>query len=310
MSEFNVGKLTIPLFVGTVLNWCLLGALAVQVYLYFLAFPKDRRINKYLVAFIFLAELLQTLGDSRNTIESFGEGFGDVQGLDKVHWAWFSVPVLGSAIGCVGQLFFAWRISIIGETLYIPALITAITIFQFGAGIWTGVDIARAGKFSLLEFETFKPPVAWLSATAVCDLIIVVATVFFIKRAQQTDFSTSTDIAISRIIKVSVETGLLCALFALLDLGLYVAFDGNNYHLAVCIWFSKVYSNSIMVILNSRAYIGHGALQDSTRGNTTDMVFQSYGRPPTAVHISGETASTANSSHILQGDNDKMESAV
>jgi hypothetical protein len=139
----------------------------------------------------------------------------------------------------VGQVFFAWRISIIGHTLFIPALIVAvmsslirallciltycqIAMVQFGAGIWTGVEIVRAGKFSLLDFNRLKPPVvcrsvqfsrllsayfpqAWLASTAACDLIIVAATVFFIMKARQTEFkfSNATNIAISRVIKVS-----------------------------------------------------------------------------------------------------------
>jgi hypothetical protein len=34
-----------------------------------------------------------------------------------------------------------------------------ITAVQFGAGIWTGVLIVRAGRFSLLNFDRLKPPV-------------------------------------------------------------------------------------------------------------------------------------------------------
>ncbi|KAJ7851465.1 hypothetical protein B0H13DRAFT_1729051 [Mycena leptocephala] len=93
---FEVGKLTIPIFIGTVVNWALFGALAVQVYLYFLAFPKDQLSNKSVVLFIFLAEILQTLGDSRDTVVAFGSGWGNPDSLDKVGWAWFSVPIIGS----------------------------------------------------------------------------------------------------------------------------------------------------------------------------------------------------------------------
>ncbi|KAJ7874969.1 hypothetical protein B0H14DRAFT_2716899 [Mycena olivaceomarginata] len=286
--QLEVGKLTIPLFIGTILNWSLLGALAVQVYLYLLAFPKDRAINKLVVTFIIVAEVMQTIGDTRDTIETFGAGWGDFEGLDEVRWAWFSVPILGSLIACVGQLFFAWRISIIGNTWYIPCLITAITIFQLGGGIWTGVDIIRAGRFSRLQAEHLRPPIAWLSATAAADLIIVAATLYYIIKSKDREFDfRATNIMLSRIIKVSVETGVLCAVFAILDLSIFVKFDGNNYHLAVCIWLSKVYSNSIMVILNSRAYIGHEVPPNASRAHMSDMVFQSIGPgPASAVHVS------------------------
>lgn len=288
----DIGQLTIPLFVGTLVNWSLLGVLAVQVYLYFLAFPKDQRVNKLVVGFVIIAETLQTIGDTRNTIRTFGAGWGNLAALDEVGWAWFSVPVLGSTIGCVGQMFFAWRIYVIGGgTLVIPIVIGTITLFQWGAGIWTGVQISNAGRFSLLTFKSMKPPVAWLSATALADLIIVAATVYYLLRARQPGFRGATHAAVNRIIKVTIETGIPCAVFALIDLALFVKYNGNNYHLGTCIWISKVYSNSIMVILNSRMQIGHDAIFRASV-NMSDMVFQSRvaGGAATTPHITVQLA--------------------
>ncbi|KAJ6496184.1 hypothetical protein C8R45DRAFT_985162 [Mycena sanguinolenta] len=296
--QFDIGKLTIPLFIGTVMNTALLGALAVQVYIFYLAFPKDRPLNKLVVTFIFVAEILQTLGDGRNTIETFGSQWGDFARLDEVRWAWFSVPILGSTIACVGQLFFAWRIWIIGgHTRCIPAVITVLTTFQWGAGIWTGVDIIRAKRFSLLRSEQLRPPIAWLSATAATDIIIAAAMLYYITRARDSEFkfSNTTNATISRIIRVSVETGVLCAVFAIIDLSLFVRFNGNNYHLAVCTWLSKVYSNSIMVILNSRAYIGHAIPPNAPQPQMTDLAFGSFG-PVSAVQMSMAMGASSNNS--------------
>ncbi|KAJ7778690.1 hypothetical protein DFH07DRAFT_950698 [Mycena maculata] len=296
-ATFQVGQLTIPLFVGTVMNWALLGTLAVQVYLYFLAFPKDRLILKLLVAFVVVAEFLQTLGDSHDTIRVFGAGWGDFELLDEVGWAWFSVPILGSLIASVGQIFFAWRIYIIGDkTLFLPSAIALVTAVQQGAGIWSGVQICEAGRFSRLDFSTLRTPVVWLAATALSDLMIVAGTVFYVLKARQPGFRHTRAI-LSRIIKVTVETGLLCALFAIVDLALYVKYDGNNYHLGTCIWLSKVYSNSILVILNSRAHIGHGApaSEPKSLGGMTEIVFQSHSGPPSGVHVSTKASTVVQS---------------
>ncbi|KAJ7095463.1 hypothetical protein C8R43DRAFT_1114969 [Mycena crocata] len=300
----DVGQHTIPLFIGTVLNWALLGVLVVQVCLYFLAFSEDLRISKILVVFVALAEIAQTLGDSRNTVRTFGAGWGNLEAMDDVGWAWLSVPILGSLIAAVGQIFFAWRIYIISKKkICVPVLVAIVTTIQLGAGIWTGVLIVRAGKFSRLEFAHLKPPIAWLSATAASDLIIVLGTVFYVLKAKQPEFRTSTQAALSRIVKagyefelVTVETGLLCAISAGVDLYLFVAFDGNNYHLAACIWLSKVYSNSILAILNSRAYIGHTSPDITAR--LSDMVFHSKA-PESSVHVSIETH-RSNTSHTVQ----------
>ncbi|KAJ6500687.1 hypothetical protein C8R45DRAFT_978626 [Mycena sanguinolenta] len=256
--SFDVGELTTPLFAGTLLNWTLLGALAVQIYLYFIAFPKDALRFKLLILFVFVAEILQTMSDTRNTFRVFGPGWGNFSLLDQVGWSWFSVPVIGSTIACLGQIFFAWRIYIISRSLIIPALVTIIAFFQLGAGLWTGVEIAQAGTFSAIQYNYFKAPIAWLSATAACDLIVVASTCFYLLKSRAgLGFHRSTDNMVFRIIKVTVETGLICALWAITDLVLYIVYQGNNNHLIVCIPLSKAYSNSIMVILNSRAHIGH-----------------------------------------------------
>ncbi|KAJ7491120.1 hypothetical protein FB451DRAFT_1514575 [Mycena latifolia] len=290
--DFDIGALTIPLFIGTVMNWALLGSLIVQFYIYFLAFPNDPRFSKFLVVAISVAELLQTMSDSRDTILTFGAGWGNFALLDDVGWAWFSVPVLGSTIASAGQMFFAWRIYIIGQSLIVPAVIAAVSHRHTA---WRR-DMDRCSHCARQEiFAVGMKPLwfAWLTATALADLIIVAGTVFYLLKARQPGFRRSTDAVLFRIIKVTVETGLLCALFALVDLSLFIKYNGNNYHLAVCIWLSKVYSNSIMVtrILNSRAHIGHEPPPKSTNPtHITDIAFQTRSHQ-TTVQVATEAGS-------------------
>ncbi|KAF7353781.1 hypothetical protein MVEN_01063600 [Mycena venus] len=286
-----MGSFTIPMLVGTLLNWALLGALFVQVYLYILAFPKDKLLHKSVVGFIVIAEILQTLVDTRDAVRIFGDGWGNPQILELVGWTWFSVPVVGSTIACVGQLFFAWRISILRNDWFIPGVIALVTVFQFAAGIWTGVLICRAETFAQLQFRTLKPPAAWLAATALADLIIVAATTFYVIQKRTPDSSRTTRAVLSRILKVTVETGVLCAVFAIANLSLFVTYEGNNYHLGICIWLSKVYSNSIMVIMNSRAHIGHAPPPGTSQ--STEIVFRSHGSPSMVCQVEVETTHTA-----------------
>ncbi|KAJ7200562.1 hypothetical protein GGX14DRAFT_466417 [Mycena pura] len=297
--QVQVEQLTIPIFIGTVINWGLLGVLAVQVYIYYVAFPDDLRVSKIVVPFVMIADVLQTLGNSRDAFRGFGSGWGDFNALDEVGWAWLSVPVLGSTVACAGQLFFAWRIKIIADSLYIPAVIALMTVFQFGAGIWTGVDIMRAKRFSLLH--GLKPPQAWLAATAASDVVIVVAMVVYILKKRTQGFSASMEVSIKRIVKVTVETGFLCAVFALVTLYLFVAYDGNNYHLGTCIWLSKLYSNSILLILNSRARIERRTA-DSTASVSVDVVCHTNGNPSgiSALQFAVSTRTSGTTGTMMQ----------
>ncbi|KAJ7108231.1 hypothetical protein C8R44DRAFT_938253 [Mycena epipterygia] len=215
--------------------------------IYFLAFPRDRPFSKILVVCVLVLEILGTLSNIRDTIRIFGAGWGDVAVLDEVGWAWFSVPIIGSINAAIGQSFFAWRIYIIGQNKYIPALVIAITLVQLGAGVWSGINICLAKKFSQLQYDNVKSTATWLAATSSCDLIIVLSTVFLITKLRKSDFKRTITM-LTRIIKITVETGLLCALFAIADLYLFATYKGTNYHLALCTELSKVYSNSMLLV--------------------------------------------------------------
>ncbi|KAJ7118655.1 hypothetical protein C8R43DRAFT_88657 [Mycena crocata] len=273
-ESLSIVKLTLPILIGTLMNWVLFGTLLVQILIYFAAFPKDRARWKFLVCVVTCLELIETTAGTRDVVRTLGAGWGDMDALDDVGWAWFSVPIMGSAIACIGQSFFAWRIYIIGHNIYISGLIMTLSTVQLGGGIWTGVNICNARKFSVLQTHNLRATSTWLAATALCDLVIVFSTVFYLVISRRPEFRRINS-AVSRIVQITVETGLLCALFAIFNLMLFATFKGTNYHLALCIEFGKVYSNSILLILNSRAHIGHDCPPDINHLHISDIMFES-----------------------------------
>lgn len=162
--------------------------------IYFAAFPKDRARWKFLVCVVTCLELIETTAGTRDVVRTLGAGWGDMDALDDVGWAWFSVPIMGSAseccspffslagnafeapVACIGQSFFAWRIYIIGHNIYISGLIMTVCLselqpsrihlislsfqqlstVQLGGGIWTGVNICNARKFSVLQTHNLR----------------------------------------------------------------------------------------------------------------------------------------------------------
>ncbi|KAJ7684410.1 hypothetical protein DFH06DRAFT_6363 [Mycena polygramma] len=278
----SVAQLTLPMFLGTILNWALFGTLLVQVYIYFSVFPNDKAWWKLLVVAIVFLEVVETFSSLRDMVKIFGAGFGSMDALDDVGWAWFSVPVLGSIIACICQTFFGWRIYIIGHNPFVFALI--VSAIQLGAGIWSGVNICIAGKFSLLQEHNLVPTATWLAATSVADLLIVGGTIFYLVKSRDPEFtSAKTNTLVSRLIMMTAETGVLCALFAIVDLYLFVTFKGTNYHLALCVELSKIYSNSILLIFNSRAHMGHECNANDFSVNISSSVWRT--RPTTGISL-------------------------
>ncbi|KAJ7778756.1 hypothetical protein DFH07DRAFT_795854 [Mycena maculata] len=275
------------MFIGTVLNWALFGALLVQSYMYFLAFPKDPRLSKVVVAVVFILELVETIANSRDAIRIFGAGWGSMDALNDVGWAWITVPVLGALTASVGQLFYARRLYILSGNVYAPGVVILVSLTQLSAGIWTGTQVYTAKEFSLVRQETLALTATWHAATSLCDLIIVCSTAYYLIKARRPEFMGNTNMIVSRVIKLTAETGVLCAIFALVDLYLFVTFKGTNYHLAVCTELSKVYSNSILLILNWRAHIGHrhAPATNISRHICSDIAFKTGTIPSSSVHV-------------------------
>ncbi|KAG7088863.1 hypothetical protein E1B28_012817 [Marasmius oreades] len=267
MSELppEIVKLTGPLYLGSVLNWGLFGVLSVQTFLYYLGFPKDRWAIKTLVIFVYAVEALQSVLSMVDWWQYFGPGWGNIITFDNIGLLWFSGPVMTIMLSCPVQFFFAWRIWVIGRSPYFPMLTIFLSLFQAAGGIWTGVRAAQLGLWTLLGGEAKIPGSIWLVGTAACDVVITIAMFYYLNRSK-TGFRATNAILV-KIIRLTVETGLITTTFAIVDLSLYLAFPRDNYHLVPSTCLSKLYSNSLMVLLNARIRIENGRNVGFTASN-------------------------------------------
>ena len=53
---------------------------------------------------------------------------------------------------------------------------------------------------------------------------------------------------LAKLVKLAMETGALCSIFAILDLALFFGFKGTNYHTVPASVISKLYANSLLVV--------------------------------------------------------------
>ncbi|KAI0794952.1 hypothetical protein C8Q75DRAFT_517786 [Abortiporus biennis] len=255
MSE-SIVPFTGPLLIAHLFNWGLFGVLCVQTYLYYAAFPKDRWIPKAIVNGALLLEIVQIILSTREAFRTFGTHFGDLVQLDTIGLQWLTVPVFVVVIGAVSQCFYAWRIWILSRQWYLPAVVLVFCLMQSIAGLWGAAITAGGQRFSEIIDEAAKPTGIWLGSTAVCDITIAFSMLYYLQRPNTSVKSTST--LLSKIIRVTVETGLICAAFALADLILFLNFRYNNLHLPFCSSLGKLYSNSLLAVLNARIRIRGG----------------------------------------------------
>ncbi|KAF9028817.1 hypothetical protein BDZ89DRAFT_1133439 [Hymenopellis radicata] len=254
-----------PMLIGDFMNVALFGVLCVQVSVYFEVFCKDRLWSRCLVACIFIMEVIQTVLVMIDGIRVFGNGWGDKQALDGVGLVWFSVPLMTAIISLTVQIFFAggYGCSVKHFGFRQPWCVHR----TMHGGIWAGIRAHQVNNFMQLQVQVFSTTAVWLGGSATADLIIVGSLVFYIHKSQPDGLASNPMYV--KIIRLIVESGSLCAVVAVMVLALYLGYRHFNYHLAPSIALSKLYSNSLLVILNSRVFLRRIPLLESSDGMNT-----------------------------------------
>ncbi|KAF9254145.1 hypothetical protein L218DRAFT_806836, partial [Marasmius fiardii PR-910] len=105
--------------IGYFLNWGLFGVLCVQVFLYYLAFPNDKKSMKLLVYFLLALDVIQTVIITNDAFQKYGIEFSNPAGLAKMRNAWLSIPTISAINGTAVQLFFAYRIATLSGSKFL-----------------------------------------------------------------------------------------------------------------------------------------------------------------------------------------------
>ncbi|PPQ91014.1 hypothetical protein CVT25_013939 [Psilocybe cyanescens] len=248
----DIDKSAGPLLLGYMFNWGLYGALSVQVYIYYMSFPKDRIHMKCLIYGLYLLEMAQTIIVTHDAFNGYAKGFGNLKALHSIQLEWLCVPIFSGIVSCTVQMFFAYRISILSGSKAIGITISAIALTEGVAAIVGGVQAATV-DLQRLQTKAFASTSVWLAGSAVCDIIIASCMSYFLSR-RDTGFK-ATRTLINKLIRLTIETGTLTATVATVDLVLFLAYRHNNYHTAPATILAKLYSNTLVMICNSRMRI-------------------------------------------------------
>ncbi|PBK82091.1 hypothetical protein ARMGADRAFT_1171097 [Armillaria gallica] len=251
------------------LSLILYGILCDQVYIYYISFPNDHLATKAVVYVLWLAETVQTVSNMIDTFDTFCYNFGNVSELDNVHLTWFTIPILAGFVGCIAQLFYAWRMyQFSKKARWLCITLSVIAFAQFAAAICCGLQVRKYDRYSDLQKNpTVKVAVViWLSAAALCDAAIALCMTYLLSRAH-TGLKSSQAL-LSRLIRLTIETGTATAALALIDIALFLAYP-NNYHTGPAKCLIKMYSNTVLAVCNSR-------MTRRIRGGREETAFHSF----------------------------------
>ncbi|KAK0241167.1 hypothetical protein EDD85DRAFT_1020027 [Armillaria nabsnona] len=266
-AGYPIERLSGPLVVAYLLHWGLFGTLSVQLYLYYLAFPKDRNFTKYLVYGLYVVEFVQTILVTHDAFAVFGYGFGDLEALIDVHFGWLVSPIMGAAAAFVGQCFYAYRIFILSRSRIVPIFIICVSLTSAVAAIITGIDSFCASDITKIDDRKMSISVGIsCGGLALCDIVIATCMTYYLMRSN-TGFRR-TQVLVTKLIRLTIETGSLTAVVALVTFILFFAFPHQAFYGTPALIISKLYANTIYMVLNSRIRIMGGR---DTYTSSTDM---------------------------------------
>ncbi|KAJ7245640.1 hypothetical protein B0H12DRAFT_782717 [Mycena haematopus] len=246
-----------PLIIGYMLDAVLLGALSIQLYMYYQAFPKDRHFTKSLVYTVYIIELAATIFIMHDAFAIFGYGFSDMSVLAKVHFDWLTAPIMTGIVAAIGQCFYAYRVHVLSRGRIFPCLIIALSFTSSIGAFITGAWTFEAGDIRLLQNHRISVAIGvWCGASAVCDIMIAVCMTHCLTR-NDSGFRQTREL-VSRLTRLIIETGSLTAAVALVDLILFLVFRQRLYYAVGALIMPKLYANSMLVVLNSRIKIMGG----------------------------------------------------
>ncbi|KAK7471924.1 hypothetical protein VKT23_000026 [Stygiomarasmius scandens] len=279
-----------PMLIGTILTVLLYGISVTQTYLYWNTYQhKDRWFIKYFVILIFLADTAQTIFMIMYIYISLVKHFGETAYLETAStWLFSTEPALSGMIGGMVQAFYAWRVKVLTGSWPLTLIILFCATASFLMGIATAIGCNIVKVF--VEFQKFQVVVIiWLVCASVADIIITATLVFHLRR-HRTGFR-NTDSQVDRIIRLTIQTGLLTSVWAVIDMLVFLL-NPTGLHLIFNCPLAKLYTNSLLSSLNSR---GGWKFDDSDHTQSTKSVFQersqrdiiqlSRSRPEVFVHV-------------------------
>ncbi|KAH9176073.1 hypothetical protein EDB89DRAFT_195961 [Lactarius sanguifluus] len=253
----EIAEITAPLILGVLWNWTLYGVLVVQTYVYSYNFPGDRRLVKLLVYSVFLVETVQTALTGADLYYWFCSGFGNLDRL-TVHLSGFDVPIIGSIVSLTVQVFFVYRIWVLSgrSSWFLCLTICLCSIVAAVPACYGGVYAFSHNKFSNRQITKILALI-WLSGNASADILIAGSLLFHLGRRCRGGGHFS-DHALSRVIRLTIETNVLTSTVGIVVLLVVVIFPDKIWYFCPLAVLGKLYSNTLLVSLNNRISIREG----------------------------------------------------
>lgn len=219
-----------------------------QTHTYYSIYQEDSLCLKLYVGALLLADTLNTAFNTAWIYNVLINHFGDLPALTRVDWLFESEEAMAGLIAMMVQLFYAWRILVLTKKRWLVGLVALSSSVSGLCAVGTAIGIAfrpEIARFQSLDVVALP----WLVSCTVCDITIAISLTVYLN-AQKTGIAR-TDTVLNKIIRTTVQNGLLTASFTCAHIIAYLT-SHTGIHMIFNYTVVKLYTNSVMSSLNSR----------------------------------------------------------
>jgi len=251
------------MMIGYMLSTPLYGIVIGQSLYYFRVFPNDSIYLKLVVAFLMAVDTVHTLFLITGNNQWFFNMFITLTFAKELTW----LPLITQITVFVCQATYAARIWIVSKkNKYVTGIVILFSGTQFVGGLIMGIETVLSAQIVVVYMSrTFRISEAiQISASLACDLSIVCAMVYFLKGPGRGTTIEKTAHIVNKLIMYIISVGVLTSAATLMNLILWLVVTSNLDFMIIYIITSKLYSNSLLVMLNSRAKLREELYQSNS----------------------------------------------
>ncbi|KAF8550659.1 hypothetical protein OG21DRAFT_387555 [Imleria badia] len=255
-----------------------MGSLAVQAYIYFSRFPDDRLLIKTLVTSILVLETSMTALTFYTfwTPLTVGSDLSSSAPMapQLIYTFQALAPITGLEVTTLTHGFYCWRISFIRKSRLLSFPIMMVSLLQLTSVIYLAFiqnffpskESFGNTLFSPVTYKLSPWLVTWLGSSVFCDSAITISMILILRPSKS--YFNNNKSTLVKLTRLTVETGLVTTIAAILELILGVVYKDNFNHIAVFYVISKLYANCLLASLNFRL-----VLRDQSEPSLTTIVW-------------------------------------
>ncbi|KAI6110949.1 hypothetical protein EDD17DRAFT_473489 [Pisolithus thermaeus] len=237
-----------PSLIGLAINIFMHGLSTLQMYLYYTSYKKDRLWLKSLVMILYSLDTFHCAVTTYYIYNVLVINFGNEASLLRGSWALAAAAASTGLVSVAVQHFFAWRVHVLTKNVFVVAAIVLCSLANLAGSLGAAVSLAINPSIFLVPDLQIEVTI-WLVGAVLADTIIAAALVWHLGRHKHLyPALTST---INRILRMTVQTGLVTTIVAIINLVCYLSNSMGAYAVFSMI-LSKLYTNCMLSTLNAR----------------------------------------------------------